>query len=372
MDYRKATREELAQHAGSISSLQVLAGFDGFVDKIIHPIAQRHGSGDNYTAMPRIEDFGNRIIAAAGKSTNIELAPQMEKLGGNGPIMANALVSAGAKVRYIGALGKPAIHPVFESFAKKTQAISICDPGITQALEFKDGKIMLGTMASLDELTYDNLVKTVGEGAFLELLDRADLAAFVNWTMIPNMTEILVGLLERAYPNLGPHARGRHYFFDLADPEKRSEGDLLTVLHTLKRFRTHGKVTLGLNLKEGQMVDKLLVGDGKTETAEELKRLCTRIREKLEVNTVVVHPTDCAACSTREGAWWVKGPFTENPVITTGAGDHFNAGFAVAQTLGLSPAAALTVAVATSGQYVRSARSPSIYDTDSFLREWTD
>jgi len=33
------------------------------------------------------QEFGRRILAAAGKSTNIELFPRLEKLGGNGPIM---------------------------------------------------------------------------------------------------------------------------------------------------------------------------------------------------------------------------------------------------------------------------------------------
>ena len=43
-------------------------------------------------------------------------------------------------VRYVGALGNPSIHPVFEDFAEKTNAISLTEPGITTALEFKDGK----------------------------------------------------------------------------------------------------------------------------------------------------------------------------------------------------------------------------------------
>ena len=35
---------------------------------------------------------------------------------------------------------------VFEEFAEKTDAISLTEPGITTALEFKDGKIMLGNI----------------------------------------------------------------------------------------------------------------------------------------------------------------------------------------------------------------------------------
>ena len=57
------------------------------------------------------------------------------KLGGNGPIMANALASAGLSVNYIGAVGFPTLHPVFEEMARRAKVIRIADPGHTDALE---------------------------------------------------------------------------------------------------------------------------------------------------------------------------------------------------------------------------------------------
>ena len=56
-----------------------------------------------------------------GESSNYELVVKQQKLGGNGPIMANALASFGMNVTYIGNLGYPAIHPVFEEFAKRAE-----------------------------------------------------------------------------------------------------------------------------------------------------------------------------------------------------------------------------------------------------------
>ena len=143
-----------------------LVGLDGFVDKIVTPVDKRHGMGEQFEAVETIADLGSRISAAAGKSANLELFPRFEKLGGNGPIMANALLSLGLGVKYVGALGKPSIHPVFEEFAQKTEAISLTEPGITTALEFKDGKIMLGNMVSLEILI---IIK------FFNLLARAHL-----------------------------------------------------------------------------------------------------------------------------------------------------------------------------------------------------
>lgn len=369
MENRKRTLEELSAVAGTVSSKTALVGLDGFVDTIVHPVAQRHGQGENFTAMNTLAEFGERIVAAAGKSTNIELFPLMEKLGGNGPIMANALISGGVKTRYIGALGKPAIHPVFADFASKSNAVSIAAPGLTTAVECSDGKVMLGNTVSLDEVTYEALIKSMGEGAFQEVLAKADLIALVNWTMIPNMTALFVSLLDKVLPMLPPRDQ-RHWFFDLADPEKRSKGDLVNALKTMARFHQHGTVTIGLNLKEAQQVcDALALGSPGTDAAG-LQEMARVIRQHLNVGTVVVHPKESAACATRDGTWWVEGPYVEKPKITTGAGDHFNAGFSTGQLLGLSPEACLTVGACFSGIYVRTARSPSLNDVDAFLRDW--
>ncbi|MDX2109780.1 MAG: PfkB family carbohydrate kinase [Verrucomicrobiota bacterium] len=370
MNYRAQTLEEIAKKGGTISSKNALVGFDGFVDKIIAVVDKRTGQGQAFSAIDTITEFANRIGAAAGRSTNIELFPRMEKLGGNGPIMANALLSAGMGVKYIGALGEPSIHPVFAEFAAKTNAVTVCDPGVTHALEFHDGKIMLGTMASLDLLTYPRIVQKMGEGAFLDALSRADLIALVNWTMIPNMTSIYNDLLDRALPNYGPREAGRTFFFDLADPEKRPLSDIQTVLGILKRFRAHGQVILGLNLKEALQVDAALgFSDPKTDP-EGLKQMASRIRAAIDVTMVVIHPTDSAACATRDAAYWVQGSYCEKPLITTGAGDHFNAGFTTGAMLGMSPAACLTLAVTYSGYYVRTAKSPSLGDAANFIRNW--
>ena len=94
------------------------------------------------------------------------------------------------------------------------------------------------------------------------------------------------------------------------------------------------------------------------------------IRSKLALTTVVVHPTSSAACATADGTWWVPGPFTAQPKITTGAGDHFNCGFNVGQLLGLDPEACLTVGVCTSGHYVRTGESPDLATLETFLANW--
>ncbi|MBC2604194.1 carbohydrate kinase family protein [Puniceicoccus vermicola] len=368
MDIKQTAIEELSAKSSEASSRSVLVGLDGFVDIIINPVDQRFGPGDNYQPIRDMSTFGKRILAAAGKSTNIEMGKKMEKLGGNGPILANAILNAGFPTRYIGALGDPLIHPVFEDFAKRTEAVSLAEPGVTHALEFRDGKIMLGLMDSLEKVTYSSMVDKMGEGAFIDLLSRTDLFAIVNWTMLPYLTQVLQALVDQVYPNLGPRDH-RSFFFDLADPEKRSDDDLTAVLRLLHRFCAFGSTTLGLNLKEAQHVSRVLglpVGES---NAEDIMGMARDIRNELSLDCVVVHPTDSAACATKDDTFYTKGFFTPDPMITTGAGDHFNAGFSVSRLLGLSPQSALIVGCAFSGYYVRSAESPSLSSIGSFLRK---
>ena len=369
MDNKTLTLGELKERAAQAASKKALVGMDGFVDKIVHPVDKRHGPGDQFEAIPTIADFGARISSAAGKSANIELAPVVDKLGGNGPIMANAQSAHGLQVRYIGALGKDAIHPVFAEFAERTQAISITDPGVTHAAEFSDGKIMFGSMASLEEIDYDYLISKVGANTLSEIFSESDSIGMVNWTMIPFLTDVFRAFLNEVLPSAKPNPE-RIFFFDLADPEKRSDEDLLDVLQLFEKFEAFGKVILGLNLREAEQVDKLLGFSPLANTAENLQTIAARIREQLQLDTVVVHPTADAACATSEGTAYVKGPYCDEPKITTGAGDHFNSGFVTARTIGLSPAAALTVAVATSGYYVRTAVSPSLDQLQEFIGTW--
>ena len=112
MNFISRTLSELQARKSLAAPKRVLAGLDGFVDTIVTPVGLRSGPGEAFTPLATIPEFGQRILGAAGKSTNIELYPRMDKLGGNGPIMAGALLATGAQITYIGALGRDAVHRV--------------------------------------------------------------------------------------------------------------------------------------------------------------------------------------------------------------------------------------------------------------------
>src|SRR5262245_58635539 len=88
--------EALLDAADRIQQLTAFVGLDGFVDKIIHVVDQRN-CAEAFHRLATIAKFADRIAAASGRSTNIEVVTQQTKLGGNGPILANALASFGLK-----------------------------------------------------------------------------------------------------------------------------------------------------------------------------------------------------------------------------------------------------------------------------------
>jgi hypothetical protein len=367
-ELRATTAQQLQANAAKVAGLNSFIGFDGFVDEILHVVDKRE-SVDKYQRLPTIAKYADRLAGAAGQSTNVELVSQLTKLGGNGPIMANALASLGMKVCYLGNLGFPNLHPIFTDFAKCAEVYTIAEPGYTDALEFEDGKIMCGKHKALRDVHWENIKARFGADRFTAKIQGSQFVGFVNWTMLGCMNDTWASILKEVCPKLtGPR---RKLFFDLADPEKRTREDILKALLLITEFEKHFDVILGLNEKEAGEIGEHLLGVSATGLSpEDLLKLAAQIRERLAINTVVVHPVAFAlAVSTGDSAI-VEGPFTPKPLITTGAGDHFNAGFCLGKLLGFDNVKSVLTGVSTSGFYVRTAKSPSVADLAGLLSNW--
>lgn len=367
-ELRAACASQLQKQAATIPALNAFVGFDGFVDEILHVVDKRE-STDKYLRLPTISKYAERLAAAAGKSTNVEMVSQMTKLGGNGPIMANALASFGLKLCYLGNLGYPNLHPIFAEFAKRAEVHTIAEPGYTDAVEFEDGKIMCGKHKALRDVNWENIKSRFGQENFTKKLQEANFIGFVNWTMLTSMNDTWAIILKDVCPKLtGPR---RKIFFDLADPEKRTREDILKALSLITEFEKYFDAILGLNEKEAYEIGGHLGLDTKDHTPEGLLKLAKEIHARIRINTVVVHPVHYALAVSANDAAIVEGPFTPKPLITTGAGDHFNAGFCLGKLLGFDNAKAVLTGVSTSGFYVRSAKSPSVSDLVGLLNNWT-
>ena len=347
--------------------LSMIIGLDGFVDEIVHLVDQRQDK-DQFTRIPTLADLGARISRAAGLSTNLEMVSDQIKLGGNGPILSNALLSYGVKLTYIGALGNP-IHPVFNDMVKKSEKVySLCDPAYNLSMEFFDGKLMVGKLTELDDVTWDRIKEFVGSPKEIAvMIDKCDLLGLENWTEVSCMSQIWQSMIDEVLPLMKerPCTEKPLIFFDLADPEKRKKEDIFEAMKLIGKFESKFRAILGLNEKELYQIAEVM-----GVKAGDLKNTTTETYKKLGIYCLAVHPVKEACCCVDGQYYRVEGPYCEKPLLTTGAGDNFNSGFCLGQSLGLDPISALTLGVCTSGFYVRNAKSPTYDQVMDFAEKW--
>lgn len=357
--------EALSSRKAAMRTKKCLIGFDGFVDEIIHAVGTRK-TKDEYQRITTIAEFAARVGSAAGKSANIELVPILEKIGGNGPLMSMAASGMGCQVTCIGLLGYPDLLPVFRPLKSICKVVTVGNPGHTDALEFHDGKLMMGKLNTLKEMCWPRLVEVVGEQVLRELFFLSDMVAVTNWTMLTEMEEVLENIIR-----MTPDGSKVKFFFDLTDPEKRPRKDLVKVLEQIRVLSRKTDCILGLNLREAEQVSDVLgIQETPRDSAEGVEGASMRIREALGIHGVVVHAIKYAGASVGTEHAGIVGPFCPNPKLSTGAGDHFNGGFCAGLLAELPVLDALYAGVGTSGWYVRNGRSPTLDDVVGLLKNW--
>ncbi len=359
MEQRKILENTIQKLLDNFQRNKVLIGFDGFIDEIIDVVKERVNP-TKYEKVTAISEFSENIKKMAALSGNIELVPTKLKFGGNGPIMANALFQQGFKIFYIGALGKEKIHPLFKDFANNCEkVITLTEPGHTDALEFDDGKVMLGKINKLKEVNWQNLLRYISKDTLKEIISSVSLLGITNWSGLLEMNSMIAGLNEIC----SEISHCPVVFFDLADPKKRTKNDIFEVLSLISKFQKNAEIILGLNKNESEVVMEVL-----DISAENIIMRTEKIREKLGITAVTIHPLKGASCSTKKGCLWIDGPYTPKPKLTTGAGDNYNAGFCCGWISGFSPEECLTLGVYTSGFYVRNCYSPIQDELIEFLK----
>ncbi|MCB9844722.1 MAG: carbohydrate kinase family protein [Phycisphaeraceae bacterium] len=355
--------------AGSRPKVRAVVGFDGFVDSMIRVVDRRRGPApDEFDPVATIGAFAQRIGRAAGRSGNIELVVQEDRPGGNAPNHAQGLAALGARVTLIGAVGSgqgSTLHPTFSPLSSKLETIlPIATPGQTLALEFDDGKVMFNIAQQVQAVTWDAILRTVGADRLTAMLADADLLSLNNWTICAGAQEIWDRLSDDVLPSLG---RRLHVQIDLSDPAKRDDADIREMLGTLRRMNASASVCLGLNLAESA---RIALVAGADDGLERLGERAGSIRAAIGVDAVAIHDHRGAAIAGTNDRAEIMGPFTRSPLISTGAGDRFNAGLALARALGLDLHDALACGVGVGGWFVRHGHAPTLAELAGFLRAW--
>ncbi len=352
----------LKKYKNSQPDNSILVGYDGFLDHIIKVVDKRYNK-NKFSPIESIPEFVSKIKAASSKSTNIELYPRYKKIGGNSLILSDSLTELETPVYLIGALGKNKINPIFSNLVNKCkQYYSISNPGETMALEFKDGKIMLGILKSINHISYQKIIRTVKKPNLLNIVRKVKVISFLNWTMIVQMNKIIENFIKLFEKN---NIRDKYLFFDLADFSKRTDKDIMKLFNILKYRLENYNVILGLNKKEAEMIYKFHINNGNSKSS--FRRLTKDILKQLNLDIVLIHFSKKAAIRTKTNFYTTDTIYTENPIISTGAGDHFNAGFLSGFLRNFSIKESLLLAVINSSYYVSTGKTGTISDLDSFL-----
>ncbi|HLF33594.1 MAG TPA: hypothetical protein VI583_05130 [Cyclobacteriaceae bacterium] len=344
---------------------KVFIGVDGYIDKIQKAVKTRTaGSVDYY---PTLKEFAARIDAAAGKSGQVELVTHMIKLGGNAPIMSNALGFLGVENYCLGNAGFPEKHPVYNTLHHRVKTLSIGNPSESAALEFNDGKMILSDLSEFSNLDWEQVKKNVGKDKIQDGMNACDVVALVGWCNPVHATRVWKGILEEIMPKT---TRKKLIFFDLADPTKKSKQDLEDVLSVINSFSKYGTVILGLNENETIKLYHVLHGQSQKSGLVDLNQQGKEIFSGLSIEGLLLHPVDRSIYIDKNGIIQLDGKLVKEPKISTGGGDNLNAGFCLGYLLGFSTEESMILGMATSGAYVSNGRSPEIQDLCSYLKTW--
>lgn len=367
-----ASLNSLAEHfkvkIPQIAQSPIVAGFDGFVDEIISVVEERK-SLTEWEAVDTIARFGELVTKAAGKSSLREIVVHRMDAGGCTVNFGDGAATLGIPFHSFATLGTP-IHSAFNNFVGKCASCHSWGdtPGRTLAMEFRDGKYMLSAVSPLADFTPDHLTRMLSDGFYQECCNKAKLIALTDWTLYPHMTACWNKLNNEVYSKLP----GRlPLYIDLVDPSSRSGSDIQEMLATVSSFQKNLDTILGLNGVEANVIAKSLGLSTVAETRAEIENQAEAIRKKLNISAVAIHCVKIASMADATGTYSVDGPYCAKPLKSTGAGDRFNAGFCVGTILQLPQAERLLLAAATSGFFVRKARSAKAEELLQFIIDWS-
>jgi len=290
-------------------------------------------------------------------------------LGGNAPIFANALAGLGISNTCLGTFGIPDIHPVFQKMNDACDIISLGKAAETNALEFDDGKLILSELSEFADLDWARVKTRLDFNHLARQASKAALIGLVDWCNLPHASDIWQGFFDDL---IKPHVDQQpRFFFDLADPSKKTAEQVNQVLSIINQFSVYGKVTLGLNENESLQLARFLgLEVNISDENEKLVKLGRLLFDFMTIDQLVIHPLDGCFLFNNTDYHYLNGRVVQNPKVSTGGGDNFNAGFCFGILNGFDTLQTMVLAMAGSGSYVQNGESPEAEDLRVYLDQW--
>lgn len=339
-------------------------GFDACIDIIVRVVKSRLESGQpGYFA--ESGELGEFLISRENNSCGLELQTRRFKPGGNMVITANALGRLGIRVDCVGTFGFPEVLPVFRSMSPDCNLHSVGETISATALEFNSSKVILFDPGPYNTLTWEGIRDLMGIEKIRTLCSGKKLISFLNWSEIEHSSAIWKGFLDEIIPLL-KFSGGQQYFFtDFSDCSRKTRSEIRYAVELLGMFRNYFKVIVSLNQNEAGLIANALDVSGDVPDQEFISSLFMLIN----TDVLIIHRVKEALAYDGNTLEQCDTFFCPEPVILTGGGDNFNAGFCYSLYYGLDLYQSLIVANAVSGIYVKSGISPDNERLTGFLEQ---
>lgn len=335
-----------------MGSKRMVVGFDGFVDTIVRPLRRTATAEMPAEPFQTIAEFGAYLTGQAGKSCSVALSVESRRLGGNLPYLSRAAGRLGLDVTCVGMLGTPEIDPVFAGMPCALH--SFAPAGESTALEFQDGKVFLAADVTLPDTPWACVKRAVPNAE--ALFGTADLIALVNWSELDFAHSLWTETFDRAIAPT-PRDKSRFAFFDLCDCARRSPDELDAVLRLIGRFAQRRTAILSLNENEALLCGQRLLGG-----TYALDAIAEGLRVAYGVDEILIHTVRESLLVSARGLTRVPTIYVEHPVISTGAGDHFNGASCFAVLQGWDDASRVGFANRFASRYVETGITPTVQD----------
>ncbi len=329
-------------------NFNIFVGFDGFVDKILKPVRMKDKEGTEFFLT--MKEFADYLIGKEGKSCSVAVEKVQEKIGGNMPIVANALGTLGCRTVCVGAMGIPEVLPIFRKMSGNCRLVSVANPGYSDALEFESGKLMLGDNGDIDALDYRRLVEAVPEEAFISYLEECDGAAFLNWGELIGSNDIWENILFKILPRCKFGGK-KIMLMDFSDFSKRQKEEVEKLTELMKGYAQYFDIVVSLNENELEQFSEKL-GFEETDTEGKVLTLSRRFACK----ELVLHLLGASCYVKDDKVISIKKEIVKNPRTITGGGDNFNAGLLLGLLLKMNMETAVRFGAGLSSLYVKYGR----------------
>ena len=351
IDRHMALIQQLEEAEPRLGRCSALVGFDGFIDTLARPVSKTTELREENQYFETIEEFGRYLTSHKNTNCSVEMDVFSHTFGGNTPHLGNALATLGVKVSCVGTFGAETIDPLFSHL--NCDMYSFADAGVSTALEFRDGKVMLGYHNARKKPTWDDVSACTKDKGIEALISNADLIALVNWSELHFSHELWKAVLTNCL-ELQQTDKSRTVFFDLCDIARKSAEEVVEVLELMGRFSQRRKTVLSMNENETVRLGQAIGASC------DIESIAQRVHSGFGLDEVIVHTKEKSILLGDFGLVAHHNGTVPYPVLLTGAGDNFNGASCAAILLNLLPQSRLDFAAVFAHEYVRCGASPSL------------